>query len=204
MYKPVWVILPTRISISSLVSVIPSGSNIPIEHISNGLVRILKLTPVPIYFRGNHLHLEFCSLLLFPLSVKKIKAFIVQPPRPNLYPAFLRIMTNVQWGICGEEGTQHNMRDHTGRHNERKNWMIKTRWEKRFSQMRKKIFLGWSGQEGGQKLSKGSGYWRIERTLRICVDKYLDFLNGRNINKDLLRLLFFKCSLLWTTWVTAL
>ena len=52
---------------------------------------------------------------------------IVQPPLPNLHPAFLRTMTNVQWGICGEEGTQYNMRDHTGRHNERKNWMIKTR-----------------------------------------------------------------------------
>ena len=79
MYKPVWVILPTRVSVSSLMSVIPSGSNIPIEHIRNGLVRILKLTPVPIYFRGNHLHMEFCSLLLFPQSVKKIKASIVQP-----------------------------------------------------------------------------------------------------------------------------
>ena len=79
MYKPVWVILPTRVSVSPLIPVIPSGSNIPIEHIRNGLVRILKLTPVPIYFRSNHLHMEFCSLLLFPQSVKKIKASIVQP-----------------------------------------------------------------------------------------------------------------------------
>lgn len=123
MDKSVWVILPTRVSVSSPMSVMPSGSNIPTEHIRNGLVRILKLklTPVPIYFRGNHLHMEFCSLLLFPQSVKKIKASIVQPPLPNLHSAFLRTMTNVQWGICGEEGTQYNMRYHTGRHNERKN-----------------------------------------------------------------------------------
>lgn len=103
MYKLVWVILPTRISVSSLMSVIPSGSNIPIEHIRNGLVRILKLTPVPIYCRGNHLHVEFCSLLLFPQPVKKIKELIVPPPRPSLHPTFLGTMTNVQWGICGEE-----------------------------------------------------------------------------------------------------
>lgn len=102
------------------MSVTPSGSNIPIEHIRNGLVRILKLTPAPIYFRGNHLHVEFCSLLPFPQSVKKIKAFIVPPPRPNLHPAFLRTVTNVQWGICGEEDTQYNMREHTGGYNERK------------------------------------------------------------------------------------
>lgn len=57
------------------------------------------------------------------------------------------------------------------------------RWEKRF-------FWDEVGQEGGQKLSKGSGYWRIERTLRICVDKLMGEIlmgevNGRNINKDL-------------------
>lgn len=172
MDKSVWVILPTRVSVSSLMSVIPSGSNIPTEHIRNGLVRILKLklTPVPIYFRGNHLHMEFCSLLLFPQSVKKIKASIVQPPLPNLHSAFLRTMTNVQWGIRGEEGTQYEGSYRRAQWKEELSGKDRSqrRWEKRF-------FWDEAGQEGGQKLSKGSGYWRIERTLRIYVDKYLDF-----------------------------
>lgn len=148
MDKSVWVILPTRVSVSSPMSVMPSGSNIPTEHIRNGLVRILKLklTPVPIYFRGNHLHMEFCSLLLFPQSVKKLRHLLFSLPLPQPSLCFSeRTMTNVQWGICGEEGTQYNMRDHTGRHNERKNWMVKTRVS---ADEKRDFFWDEVGQEG--------------------------------------------------------
>ena len=83
MYKPVWVILPMRVSVSPLMPVIPSGSNIPIEHIRNGLVGSpcsprdsQESSPTPQFKSINSSAL---SLLLFPQSVKKIKASIVQP-----------------------------------------------------------------------------------------------------------------------------